>query len=285
MSLGRGLGALITPTSLSKPQPSTPVHAQPEAKIWDIPVTEIRPTVNQPRKQFVPEELQELSESIKQHGILQPILVSEQVDGKYEIIAGERRYRAAKLAGLSTVPVIVKPLPSQQLKLEMALIENIQRADLNPLEEAFAYKRLMEEFNLTQQDVADKVGKSRPVVANMVRLLDLPNPVQTALIEGKIKMSQARTLLSLENEEQQIEMLQSMMGQKITVRELEKQVHVIQVDKSHQRRDPNMVYLENQLRTKLGAKVSISQKGEKGSITINYYSKEELSDIVKKMIE
>jgi ParB family chromosome partitioning protein len=283
MSLGRGLGALITPTK--NQSSSQELRAQPEAKIWDIPLTEIRPMVNQPRKQFTVDELQELADSIKEHGILQPLLVNEQTDGKYEIIAGERRYRAAKLAGLSTVPVIVKPLPSQQLKLEIALIENIQRADLNPLEEAFAYKRLMEEFGLTQEEVAHKVGKARPTVANAVRLLDLPNAVQTALIEGKIKMSQARTLLALENETQQVEMLQSMLGQKITVRELEKQVNTVQVDKTHQRRDPNIVYLENQLRTKLGAKVSISQKGEKGTIVVNYYSKEELADLVKKIGE
>lgn len=283
MSLGRGLGALITPTK--NQSSSQELRAQPEAKIWDVLLTEIRPMVNQPRKQFAVEELQELAESIKEHGVLQPLLVSEQTDGKYEIMAGERRYRAAKLAGLSTVPVIVKPLPSQQLKLEIALIENIQRADLNPLEEAFAYKRLMEEFGLTQEEVARKVGKARPTVANTVRLLDLPNAVQTALIEGKIKMSQARTLLALENEAQQVEMLQSMLGQKITVRELEKQVNTAQIDKTHQRRDPNIVYLENQLRTKLGAKVSISQKGEKGTIVVNYYSKEELADLVKKIGE
>jgi ParB family chromosome partitioning protein len=212
MSLGRGLGALITPTK--NQSSSQELRAQPEAKIWDIPLTEIRPMVNQPRKQFTVDELQELADSIKEHGILQPLLVNEQTDGKYEIIAGERRYRAAKLAGLSTVPVIVKPLPSQQLKLEIALIENIQRADLNPLEEAFAYKRLMEEFGLTQEEVAHKVGKARPTVANAVRLLDLPNAVQTALIEGKIKMSQARTLLALENETQQVEMLQYILIQR-----------------------------------------------------------------------
>jgi ParB family chromosome partitioning protein len=255
MSLGRGLGALISSTQ----QPQQSVNSSgnnssvtPGEKVWVVPLTTIKPSVNQPRKQFAPEELQELAESVKLHGILQPILVTEKSDGGYEIIAGERRYRAAKIAGLTTVPVIVKRIEAQQ-KLEIALIENIQRQDLNPLEEAFAYKRLIEEFGLTQQQVADKVGKSRPAVANTVRLLDLPNQVQTALIEGKINMGQARALLSLENETQQIEMLSSMMGKSITVREIEHQVQQQQPRSANLRRDPNLIFLEDKMREKLGA--------------------------------
>jgi ParB family chromosome partitioning protein len=283
MSLGRGLSALITPSAptIAKQTPT----ASADGKIWEIPLTNLKPSLNQPRKFFKPDELQELADSIKQYGVLEPLLVEEKTDGGYEIIAGERRYRASKLAGLTTVPVIVKKL-APVAKLEVALIENIQRADLNPLEEAFAYRRLMEEFGLTQQQVAEKVGKSRPVIANAVRLLDLPNPVQTALIEGKINMTQARTLLALEKPEDQLSMLGSMLGEKITVRELEQKVALHQGGSlAPERRDPNVTYLEGQLRTTLGAKVTISNKGEKGTITISYHSKEELGDLVKKITE
>lgn len=285
MSLGRGLGALISSTTKKDttiPQRST--NISPGEKVWLVPLSTIKPSVNQPRKHFRPEELQELAGSIKEHGILQPLLVSEKSDGGYELVAGERRYRAAKIAGLTTVPVMVKKLEGQQ-KLEVALIENIQRQDLNPLEEAFAYKRLLEEFGLTQEEVAQKVGKSRSAVANIVRLLDLPNTVQTALIEGKISMSQGRTLLSLETEQQQLDMLSSMLGQKITVRELEKEVGKVHLHKNPTRRkDANTVYLEDKLRAVLGAKVTVSQKGEQGTIVISYYSKEEMNEVIKKII-
>lgn len=282
MSLGRGLGALL---------PSTPAPAKPtstpraESSVWEVPLTKLRADENQPRKFFKPEELQELADSIKAHGILEPLLVSELADGNYEIIAGERRFRAAKLAQLATVPVIVKKL-APEAKLEVALIENIQRADLNPLEEAFAYKRLMDEFGLTQQQVATKVSKSRPVIANAVRLLELPKEIQNALVEGKINMSQARTLLALDKNEDRLSMLASMLGEKISVRELEQKVALHQgVSAPSERRDPNLVYLEDQIRGVLGAKVVISNKGEKGTITISYHSKEELRDLVKKIAE
>lgn len=285
MSLGRGLGALISSTTKKDSvvlQQSANISAG--EKVWMVPITAIKPSVNQPRKHFKPEELQELAESIKQHGILQPLLVTEKTDGNYELIAGERRYRASKIAGLSTVPVMIKKIEAQE-KLEIALIENIQRQDLNALEEAFAYKRLMEEFGLTQEEVAEKVGKSRPTVANTVRLLDLPNAIQTALVEGKISMSQGRTLLSLETEQQQLDMLGSMLGKKITVRELEQEVNKTHLHKNPGRKDANTVYLEDKMRSVLGAKVSISQKGEQGSITITFHSKQELGDLIKKIIE
>ena len=179
------------------------------------------------------------------------------------------------------MPVIVKELADQE-KLEISLIENIQRADLNPIEEAFAYKRLIEEFHLTQQEVGEKVGKARPTVANMIRLLDLPEEAQTALILQKINTGQARALLSLEGEAQ-LNMLSSMLGQKITVRELEREVSKQRLDKSSLRRDPNLSYLEDKLREALGTKVAISQRGEKGTVTISYFSKEELARVIKKI--
>jgi ParB family chromosome partitioning protein len=286
MSLGRGLGTLISSTTQPKKDVEIPKNdsdISPGERIWQVPISAIKPAVNQPRKHFKIDELQELAASVKEHGILQPLLVKEKTDGGYELIAGERRYRAAKIVGLATVPVVIKKIDAQKT-LEIALIENIQRQDLNALEEAFAYRRLMDEFGLTQEAVAQKVGKSRSAVANIVRLLDLPNQIQTALVEGKISMSQGRTLLGLENEEQQLAMLSSMLGQKITVRELEREVGKVHIHKNPKRRDANAVYLEDKLRTVLGAKVSISQKGEQGSITINYHSLEEMNEIINKIV-
>lgn len=282
MSLGRGLGALITSTT-SKKQTST-LNENESGKVWLVPVNKIEPNKEQPRRIFREENLKELAESIKKHNILQPLLVTEKADGGYELIAGERRLRAAKMAGLTLVPVMVKNLANRE-KLEVALIENIQRENLSALEEALAYKRLVDEFNLTQQEVAEKVGKSRPAVANTIRLLDLPQEAQEALSAGKINAGQARALLSLNNFKDQLEMLSSMLGQKITVRELERKVGERRSDKTALRRDPNLAYLEDKLRLALGTKVSITQKGESGNVTISYFSKEELARIIKKISE
>jgi ParB family transcriptional regulator, chromosome partitioning protein len=223
-----------------------------------------------------------LASSIREHGILQPILVTEKSDGGYELVSGERRWRASQIAGLASIPAIIKKLANRQ-KLEVALIENIQRQDLDPVEEGFAYKRLMEEFNLTQQEVAERVGKSRPVVANAMRLLDLPEEIKTALIEKKINMSQARTLLSFEEKKDQLEMLSSMLGKKITVRELEKGIGQKNIAKGKSHKDPNLAYLEDKLRAVLNTKVTITQKGERGTIVLDYYSKEELSRLIRKI--
>jgi ParB family chromosome partitioning protein len=285
MALGRGLGALITSTGKSS---SAPIKDQghTEGQVWYIPITKITPNPNQPRKHFVPEELQELAESIKQYGVLQPLIVSEKKDGGYELVAGERRLRASQIAGVPTVPAIIKQLPEKS-KLEIALIENIQRSNLDPIEEAFAFKRLIDEFGLSQQEVADKMSKSRSAVANAVRLLDLPLSAQTALIEGKINSGQARTILSLEGEDERLNLLSSLLGQKISVRELERDVTQKKISKGSglTRRDPNLLYLENKLREKLGTKVVITKKGESGTIVLSYYSNEELSGLVDKLTE
>ena len=285
MSMGRGLGAILTPTTgRKKPAPSAGsdgVLGKSE-RIWSIPLSEIMPNPDQPRRSFNDEELKELADSIKLHGVLQPILVAEKQDGGYILVAGERRYRAAKLAGLPSIPALVKELEDEE-QLEVALIENIQRAELNPLEEAFAFQRLIEEFGLTQQDVADKVGKSRPAIANTIRLLTLPEEAQNALVQGKISMGQARALLGITKQEEQLEMLKSMLGEKITVRELEQKVREKKGKPS--RRDPNAMYIEEELRGALGTKVSLSQKGESGTITIHFFSKDELEEIVRKIVD
>lgn len=282
MSIGRGLGALIASTGTRKKTTYATGDNQSPQRLWSVPTSEISSNPKQPRRNFKPEELRELAESIKLHGILQPILVAEKTDGGYEIIAGERRWRAAQAAGLPVVPVIVKDMAEGQ-KLEVSLIENIQREDLNPIEEAFAYKRLIEEFGLTQQLVAEKVGKSRPVIANTIRLLELPEEAQSALIAGKINSGQARALLSVTDKKQQIDILTSMLGEKITVRELERQVQKNNSNRQSSRRDPNLLYLEEKLRGALGAKVTITQKGERGTICVNYFSKKELAELVAKI--
>lgn len=273
------MSALISGGSKQKNTASE--QAGPD-RIWHIPVSSILPNAQQPRKNFSAPELEDLAASIKEHGILQPLLVTERADGGYELVAGERRWRAAQMAGLATVPALIKKLADRQ-KLEVALIENIQRESLNPIEEAFAYQRLMEEFSLTQQEVADKVGKSRPAVANTIRLLSLPEEIKTALIDKRINMGQARALLSFDDQAKQLDMLSSMLGQRITVRELERVVSKQNPQKSH--RDPNLNYLEDQLRAALGTKVAITQRGERGTIVIDYYSQEELSRITKKLTD
>jgi ParB family chromosome partitioning protein len=209
------------------------------------------------------------------------LVVTEKTDGGYELIAGERRLRASQIAGLATVPAIVRSA-TQQEKLELALIENIQRQNLNPVEEAFAYQRLMAEFNLTQEQVAEQVGKSRPTVANMLRLLSLPEVIQKALIDGKISTGKAKALLSLKSEKEQMEVFASMLGDRMTVRDVEKSValHGPGSRKGSVRRDPNILASEQLLEERLGTKVHITQKGEKGTIAIEYYSKEELKRLI-----
>lgn len=286
MALGRGLGALITNTARGavKSTDNNSLENLKDQRVWYVPVNKITPGEKQPRKNFNVEALEELTASIKAHGVLQPLLVVEKSDGGYELVAGERRLRAAMAAGLPTVPAIIKQFADQQ-KLEVALIENIQRANLNPIEEACAYQRLIDEFNLTQQDVADKVGKSRPAVANMIRLLALPEAVQTALATGKINTGHARALLTLATADEQLKMLSSMLGERITTSELEKTVAKKAANTNlHLRRDPNLLYLEDKLRKEYGTKVNITKKGGRGTIVFNYYSPDDFNRLLKKLI-
>lgn len=286
MALGKGLNSLIPQQSSFRKiiRRETGIVDNNSDKIWHIPISEIIPNSEQPRREFSHSDLEDLVSSIKKHGILQPLVVTEKEDGGYELIAGERRLRASQIAELSTVPAIVRSA-TQQEKLELALIENIQRQNLNPIEEAFAYARLMEEFNLTQEEVSNQVGKSRPTVANMVRLLGLPENVQKALVDGKISTGQAKALLSLKDESEIQDVYQNMIGQKMTVRDVERSVESkgAKSRKGSIRRDPNLVSAEQILEERLGTKVYISSKGEKGSITIEYYSKEELKRLINEL--
>jgi ParB family chromosome partitioning protein len=284
MALGRGLNSLIPKTKLRKSRRIETGSSNDHNRIWHIPISEITPNEQQPRKNFSHQGLENLVASIKKHGVIQPVLVTEKMDGGYGLITGERRLRSSQIAGLATIPAIVRSATSQE-KLELALIENVQRQDLDPIEEAFAYKRLMEEFKLTQQEVADQVGKSRSVIANMVRLLDLSEVIQRALIDGKISIGKARALLSLKDEKEQMKIFKSMIGVEMSVRDVERIVEKkgSASRKGSIRRDPNIVAQEELLQERLGAKVIITQRGEKGTITIHYYSKDELKRLLQEL--
>jgi len=222
MALGKGLNSLIPQQKKvwSIIRKETGIVNSGNDRVWQINILDVVPNPEQPRKEFNEEELHSLVLSIQKHGILQPLVMTERQDGGYELIAGERRLRAAGLAGLVTVPALVRTA-TQQEKLELALIENIQRHDLNPIEEAYAYARLLEEFNLTQEQAAEQLGKSRSTLANTIRLLDLPTVVQKALTKGDFSAGKARALLSLKTEKEQVDMFESMMGIKMSVREVE----------------------------------------------------------------
>ena len=244
--------------------------------------------MEQPRKKFDEDALLELSESIKQFGVLQPLLVTER-DDYFEIIAGERRWRAAKLAGVKEVPVIVKKLTEQEIMI-ISLLENIQREDLNPIEEAQGYKRLIEEFNLKQDEVAEQVSKSRTAVTNAMRLLKLNEKVQQMLIDEMLTTGHARTLLAIDDQEKQYEVAQKIFDEKLSVRDTEKLVKNIQNEKlddpaPKNKIDPQLlaVYrdLEEQMKSLLGTKVYINPKDEKkGKLEIEYYSQDELDRII-----
>lgn len=251
-----------------------------------VKISSVEPNINQPRKQFDEDALLELSESIKQYGILQPLLVSDKKD-YYEIIAGERRWRAAKLAGLKEVPVIVKEFTDQEL-VEISLIENIQREDLNPVEEAMAYKRLIDEFHLKQDEVAERVGKSRTAVTNSMRLLKLSEKVQQMLIDEMITAGHARAILAISDKEKQETVAMKVFDEKLSVRETEALVkRMLEPPKTEKKskfttaEDAIYESLEEKMKSIMGTRVQIHRKkNDKGKIEIEYYSKDELERII-----
>lgn len=297
--LGRGLASLIPPkkSAASDTAPTIPsaikpavlpqaTVSHPETPIThEIPIGSIVPNPHQPRLHFDETKLTELADSIKVHGILQPLIVTKAGSG-YELIAGERRLQAAKRAGLATVPVVVKEVGSNQDKLELAIIENIQRHDLNPIEEAKAYLRLAEEFGLPQEEVAKKMGKSRSTVANTLRLLTLPVEIQRAVIEGKLSEGHAKALLAIDNPEKQRALFELIIKEELTVRETEERARAVAV-RSHVRTtreaSPEVLAKEEWLTEQLGTKVKIQAKGKGGKILIEYYSPEELNTILGRM--
>lgn len=288
--LGKGLDSLIT-DKVNKPTTKDASIAPSEDQAVMVPINKIEPNKEQPRKNFNEDALLELSESIKQMGIIQPIVVQDR-DTFYEIIAGERRWRAAKQAGLKKVPVIIKHYTEQEI-VEISLIENIQREDLNPIEEAFAYKRLLTEFNLKQDEVAERVSKSRTAVTNSMRLLKLDERVQQMVIDDMIQTGHARALLGIDDAEKQYAMAQKVFDEKLSVRETEKLVKKSQkekeeVEKAKIDKQLEIVYqdLEEKMKQILGTKVNINAKDEnKGKIEIEYYNKEDLDRIIEMIIK
>lgn len=285
--LGRGLGALIPPKSVDALATAAFVgdgivlKKTSGGRVLEIPIQDIAPNPRQPRHHFDHAQLEDLIASIKEHGVLQPLMVTEKGGGKYELIAGERRLRASTIAGLETVPAIVREAADLE-KLELAMIENIQRQDLNPLEEARGYLQLMDAFGLTQEDVSKKVGKSRSQVANTVRLLQLPEEIQRALIEGKISASNARTLLSLPDDADRKALFVNMLAGQFTVRQTEERV-------PHPRRaklvDPNVAAAETRLREWFCLPVRINRKPTgAGEIAIRFTSDEEFGEAMRRLI-
>ena len=278
--LGKGLDRLIPADQMKS-------SVGEKEGVREIRIAEIEPNRKQPRKNFDEDALLELAESIKQFGVIQPLIVQKK-ENHYEIIAGERRWRAAKQAGIKKVPVIVKEYTPQEV-MEISLIENIQREDLNPIEEALAFKNLLEEFNLKQDEVAERVSKSRTAVTNSIRLLKLNEDVQQMVIDGMISTGHARALLSLEDKELQKITADKIFDEKLSVRETEKLVKDIQNGKTKKKRPEKVnsfIYkdIEEKIKAILGTKVTIDHKANnKGKITIEYYSNDELERIVDLM--
>jgi ParB family chromosome partitioning protein len=269
--LGKGLEALI------------PAAEEPTSGLTEIPVAAITPNPMQPRGTVDPDALAELAASIDRHGLIQPLIVTQQGPERYQLIAGERRWQAARMSGLGTVPVIVKEATPQEA-LELALVENIQRADLNPLEEASAFKQLVDEFGLTQEQVADRVGKSRVAVTNTMRLLRLPAEVKQALADSTIREGHARALLALPTPEAQVAALKTVTGKALSVRQTEELVRRLMAEppppKEKEPVPPEVQALEDDFRGVLGTKVDLrrNRKG-RGRLVIHFYSEEELQTI------
>ncbi len=281
--LGKGLDSMIPPKATSKAAKEKVMETSPTGETI-LKINEVEPNKKQPRKSFNEEALQELSDSIKQHGIVQPLVVAKQKD-YYEIIAGERRWRAAKIAGLKEVPVVIKDYSPQEI-MEVALIENIQREDLNPVEEAKAYQNLIKEYNLKQEEVAERVSKSRSAITNSLRLLKLNDQVLDLLIDESISSGHARAMLALEEPDQQLAVAEKIMKEHLSVRETEKLVKSInqptkKTPKKALKNDFVYKDMEEQLKQKIGTKVKINRKSEnKGKIEIEYYSQDDLEKIV-----
>lgn len=271
--LGRGLASLIPPRS-GPPGPS------------EIPIARIGRNPYQPRGAADSDDLRALAASIAEHGVLQPILVTPTLDG-YQLVAGERRLRAAEMAGLERIPAVVREI-AEQAKLEFALIENLQRSDLNPLEEARAYRQLIDEFGLDQERVAQRVGRARSSIANTLRLLDLAEPVRSALAEGRISEGHARAIAGLDGADEQVALLGAVAARGLSVRRVEVLVQGLKRPKSTPdgapAPDPDLERLEHDLRSALGTKVSISARRQGGRITIEYYGSDDLERLYERLV-
>lgn len=274
--LGRGLDALFADNSVEESSSASAVK---------LSLNEIEPNKDQPRKTFDEKALAELADSIAQHGVIQPLLVRPMPDGSYQLVAGERRWRAARRAGLSEVPVVIREMSDSEM-MELALIENLQREDLNPIEEAEGLQQLIDTYGLTQETAAARVGRSRPAIANALRLLSLPAPILELTREGKISAGHARALLSLGDEEKMVEIADLILKKEISVREVERLAKAAAKEKTHQekpipRRDTFYDEVELALTNSLGRriKVNVNKKENRGTIEIEFFDQKDLSDI------
>jgi len=294
-ALGRGLGALLGGTPIAKPSATVPVLTalqdtpaqDTRERVQRVPLGRVRPCSLQPRKDFSEEALRELADSIKEQGIVQPLIVRER-DGLLELIAGERRWRAARMLSLSEVPVIIREADDRSL-LELALIENLQREDLNAIEEAHGYAQLIEQFQLKQEDVATKVGKSRAAVANALRLLKLPSTVQTCIRDGRLSVGHAKVILGLVTEKQQQMTVDRILKEGLNVRQTEALVSRLTGKEGaapkgavfRSGKDANVTSLENKLRERLGTKVQLRYAQGKGALEIHFFSDAELERLLQ----
>ncbi|KZE39388.1 stage 0 sporulation protein J [Brevibacillus parabrevis] len=271
--LGKGLNALITSNLIEEGE-----------QVKEVSVSEIRPNPYQPRKEFEQSAIDELAHSIREHGIIQPLIVRKSIKG-FELVAGERRLRAAKLAGLKQVPVVVKAYTDQQL-MEIALIENLQRENLNPLEEAEAYEKLIAYHEYTQEQLAQRIGKSRPHVANMLRLLQLPESIRKLVAATELTMGHARALLSVSDENMQMQLAKDVVEKGLNVRQLEEMVKQLNVSRETKKKkpaknEPILIEMEERLRSRFGTAVKIKKGAKRGKIEIDFYSQEDLQRIIE----
>jgi ParB family chromosome partitioning protein len=279
-ALGKGLSAL-----LPDPEPGAPPSA--ERSILEVGIDTLEPNPVQPRSHFDPTALEELATSIRESGLVQPILVRPSAGGRHQIIAGERRWRAAKQVGLATVPVMVRDVPDDRL-LEMALVENIQRQELTPVEEAMAYQKLLEALRLTQDELAKKLGKDRSTVANSVRLLRLPTEIQTLVNEGRLDAGHARPLLALERPDDQLALAREAAQKGFSAREVERRVALLRAAPAAKtegdRKDANTRAAEEKLRSALGTRVEIRRRGKGGALEITFANEAELNRLFEWLI-
>lgn len=275
--LGRGLGSLF--------EDSSPIQAEDDDNVINIRITQVEPNKNQPRKKFDEDKLNSLAQSIKEHGVIQPIIVVKNND-RYKIVAGERRWRAAKLAGLKEIPIVIRDYSDKDIA-QIALIENLQRENLNPIEEAIGYQTLMSKFDMTQEDVSSKIGKSRSAIANSIRLLALDEPIQSKLVSGEISSGHARAILSLEDAQLRLTLLESIIEKGLNVRQTE--LLSRQLQKSVQKKKHEIINeelkiqleaIENNLSSQLGTKVKISHGNKRGKIEIEYFGNDDLDRIL-----
>ncbi len=274
--LGKGLDALFAENAVEE-----------QGKTVTLRITDIEPNRAQPRKQFDEAALGDLAASISQHGVLQPLLVRPLPNGRYSLVAGERRWRASRMAGLTEVPVVIREM-TDQAAAELALIENLQREDLNPMEEAIGYRTLMDSYGMTQEEAAQAVNKSRPAVANALRLLNLPDELAAMVHNGTLSAGHARTLLSFENREEQLAAAKATVEQDLSVRALEKMAKAARTKPTGERKTPirDSFYSEAELllSEKLGRRVRVLAKGEGGTLQLEFYGKDDLTEIANRLV-